>query len=148
MDIDKKLLKRIAIAAAFFALGLVFYALRWRTALVAYVLMVTFVMILAILLQSGRGGGLASLGGLGGEALFGAHAATPIAKATYVMGALFLFLSMLIARLGVEQRVGPPPALAPRAGVELPAPPGEEGAAAPAEPPPPAASPGDGGEGE
>ncbi len=104
----KKLLKRIAIVGSFFLLGLLLYLLggsnyalaRWL--LLSYALLVTAVMVLAILLQSGRGGGLASLGGLGGDALLGTRSATPIAKATYVMGALFLFICMLMARLGGE----------------------------------------------
>ena len=102
----RKLLKRILIVGGFFALALVFYVLgrdgskARRGILIAYALVVSLTMVLAILLQSGRGGGLAGLGGLGADSLLGARAATPIAKATYVMGALFLFVCMLIARLG------------------------------------------------
>jgi protein translocase SecG subunit len=95
----RKLLKRIGIAGAFFVLALLLYLLGWRSMLIAYAIVVTVVMVLAILLQSGRGGGLASLGGMGGDNLLGARAATPIAKATYVMGALFLFICMLVSRL-------------------------------------------------
>jgi preprotein translocase subunit SecG len=102
----RKLLKRIAFAGSFFALAFVFYLLGrdgsafWRGVLIAYALFVTVILVLAILLQSGRGGGLAGLGGAAGDSLLGARAATPIAKATYVLGALFLFICMLIARLG------------------------------------------------
>jgi protein translocase SecG subunit len=57
--------------------------------------------VLAILIQSGRGGGLAaSLGGVGGESLLGARSATPIARGTYVLLGLFLFICMLLANLG------------------------------------------------
>ena len=111
MDPDqiRKLLKRVAIAGAFFLVALLLYMLGWRKLLIAYALIVAVVMILAILLQSGRGGGLASLGGMGGENLLGARAATPIAKATYVMGALFLFICILVARLGLVTRAGAQP---------------------------------------
>lgn len=102
----RKLLKKIAVVAAFFALALVFYALKWRGALVVYVLLVGVLSVLAILIQSGRGGGLAaSLGGLGGDSLLGTHSATPIAKATYVMLGLFVFICMLTARLGAHPEV-------------------------------------------
>jgi protein translocase SecG subunit len=102
----RKLLKKAAVIAAFFALALVFYALRWRGALVVYVLVVGILSVLAILIQSGRGGGLAaSLGGLGGDSLLGTHSATPIAKATYVMLGLFVFVCMLAARLGAQPEV-------------------------------------------
>jgi len=68
--------------------------------------------VLAILVQSGRGGGLAGLGGGGGESLLSARAATPIAKATYVLGALLLFICMLLARM--ERLSEAPPVVPPR----------------------------------
>lgn len=109
MDADRmrKLLKRVAIAGVFFVLAFLFYQLGWRSVLVGYALVVTVVMILVILLQSGRGGGLASMGGMGGSSMLGARASTPIAKATYVMGALFLFICLLVARLGNLQVSSP-----------------------------------------
>ncbi len=103
----RKLVKRISIIASFFLLALLFYYLGgplWRGVLLIYALMVTVVMVLAILVQSGSGGGLAGLGGAGGESLLGARAATPIAKATYVLGALLLFICMLLARMGYADR--------------------------------------------
>ncbi len=94
-------MRKWLIIAAFFAPAFVFYALKWRGALVAYVMVVGLLAVLAILIQSGRGGGLAaSLGGLGGDSLLGARSATPIAKATYVMLGLFLVICILAARLG------------------------------------------------
>lgn len=109
MDADRmrKLLKRVAIAGVFFVLAFLFYQLGWRSALVGYALVVTVIMILVILLQSGRGGGLASMGGMGGSSMLGARASTPIAKATYIMGALFLFICLLVARLGNLQASSP-----------------------------------------
>ena len=111
----RKLLKRIVIIAAFFAAGLLLYYLtdQWagprpglarlmRGLLIAYILFVAVFMVLAILVQSGKGGGLAGLGGIGAEGLLGARSATPIAKATYVMGALLLFLCMLAARMNMH----------------------------------------------
>jgi len=99
----RALLKKAFTVGAFFAAGAAFYALRWRWALMIYLVAVSVVAVMAILIQSGRGGGLAaSLGGLGGDALLGARSATPIAKATYVMLALFLFLCCLATRMGPE----------------------------------------------
>ena len=98
-------LKKGLIIAVFFAVALAFFLLRWKTALIAYVVAVGVLAVLAILLQSGRGGGLAaSLGGMGADSLLGTHSATPIAKATYVMLALTLFVLILIARMGYEER--------------------------------------------
>ncbi len=143
-------LKKWLIIAAFFALALVFYALKWRGALVAYVMVVGLLAVLAILIQSGRGGGLAaSLGGLGGDSLLGARSATPIAKATYVMLGLFLVICILAARLGPAPQAeagglpllpGQPEAPAP-VGTDRPAEarPGSPGASAPETPAPDAA---------
>ena len=99
----KKLVKRVAVAGSFFLLGLIFYWLRWPRALTVYAILCSILLVLAVLIQSGRGGGLAAMGGLDTDALLGTRSATPIAKATYVMGALFIFLCMLVARLGVVQ---------------------------------------------
>lgn len=101
----RKLLKKCAIAGAFFAVSFVLFLLARggssfaRGLLWVYLLLIGLATVLVILLQSGRGGGLASLGGIGGEGLLGARAATPIAKATYVLGALLLFTAALMARL-------------------------------------------------
>jgi preprotein translocase subunit SecG len=120
-------LRKWGIIAGLFALAFVFYALKWRGALVVYVAVVGLLAVLAILIQSGRGGGLAaSLGGLGGDSLLGARSATPIAKATYVMLGLFLVICMLTARLGLAPR-------AEEGGLRL-APVEQEAPALPAEP--------------
>jgi len=131
-------LKKWLIIAAFFALALVFYALKWRGALVAYVMVVGLLAVLAILIQSGRGGGLAaSLGGLGGDSLLGARSAT------------LLVICILAARLGPAPQAeagglpllpGQPEAPAP-VGTDRPAEarPGSPGASAPETPAPDAA---------
>lgn len=100
----RKLLKRVALGASFFVLALLLYALGMGGALMVYALLTALVLVLMILIQSGRGGGLAALGGMDSEAVLGTHSATPIAKATYVVGALFIFTCMLTARLGLTGR--------------------------------------------
>ncbi len=110
--------------AVFFAVALVFYLMQWRALLTVYLFTLAFVAVLAILIQSGQGGGLAaSFGGMGGDSLLGVRSASPIAKATYVMLALFLFIAVLRARLGPTEQVGPgllgpdprtPPAVQPQ----------------------------------
>jgi protein translocase SecG subunit len=130
----RKWIKRIAFIAVFFVVALLFYIFGassgnavWRKLLVVYGICVGIVAVLAILLQSGRGGGLASLGGLGGDSLLGTRSATPIAKATYVMLALFLFIFMLTQRLSQRLPEGEPPLIgAPeRPPAEAPARPSE-----------------------
>ncbi len=153
----RKLLKRVAITSSFFVLAFLLYWLGIshpalaRRLLIAYVLIVTALMVIAILLQSGRGGGLASLGGLSGDSLLGAHSATPIAKATYVMGALFLLICMLIARLSAQVPSDATGGVGTRdvLPVEVPAGTGESGATDEAgEPAPVPSEPPAGGEGQ
>ena len=121
----RKLLKKSAIIGSFFALALAFRLMGWRSALSIYIVVVGVLAVLAILLQAGRGGGLAaSLGGFGADSLLGAHSATPIAKATYVMLGLFVFIAILSAQMGAAPPPGgdllPPPVSAPAPGLGLP----------------------------
>lgn len=110
----RKKLKKVAIVASFFVAALVFYALEWRLMLKVYLMTVAVLSVLVILIQSGRGGGLAaSLGGMGGDSLLGARSATPIAKATYVMLGLFIFICVLVARMGPVRAPGAEPAAPP-----------------------------------
>lgn len=110
MDPDqvKKLVKRVVIIAAFFAVAALVFGLgvqgimpraTARGLLVAYVIIVGVLMVCAILLQRGKGGGLASIGGMSGDSLLGTRSSTPIAKATYVLAGLLLFLCLLISMI-------------------------------------------------
>ena len=119
----RSLVKTWVIIGVFFALAALFYALGWYKALLIYALVLGAVGVLAILIQSGRGGGLAaSLGGIGGDSLLGARSATPIAKATYVMLALLFFIAMLMARMGAPKAA----ATGLMSGIPAPAAPAEE----------------------
>jgi len=86
------------------------------TAIMTILLVLTSVALIGlILIQRGKGGGLAgAFGGGGVEQAFGTHAATMAQKATAVLGILFLVLTILLTKLYAE-RPGPrlPPAGAP-----------------------------------
>lgn len=85
--------------------------------LVVLHIIVSFLIIIAILLQPGRyGGGIGVLGGGSSTSVFGGRGATTIlSKATGVLAAIFMILSVLIAitRSGeksvVDQHVSSPP---------------------------------------
>jgi preprotein translocase subunit SecG len=132
--------------------------------LLALIILLGILLVVIILLQAGKGGGLAAVGGgAAGTDTFigGRQAATLLTRATWVGGAVFMSLALVLAVLSTRARTGPDPVLrgefqeAPGAtpqpvlpGVE-PAQPGEgaaPGAAqpgTPAEPvPPPAPAPG------
>jgi preprotein translocase subunit SecG len=63
--------------------------------------MICLVLVIAILIQSGKGGGLVSaFGTSGGHAIFGGRgAATFLSKATTILGAGFMVTSLLLALL-------------------------------------------------
>src|SRR2546422_11656251 len=102
--------------------------------LMAILLLDSFVLAMAVLLQAGQGGGLASLGGGSGTEMFmgGRQATTLLTKITWSCAGLFLFLSLCLAILSA--RGGAPPS-GPGGHVPPPGP----GPAAP--PPPPTPEP-------
>jgi len=81
-------------------------------------LLAAVILILLVLIQKGRGGGLAgAFGGPGGHSAFGTKTADVFIKATAVLGAVFFLLSIataLVMRTGeAETPAEPPPATAP-----------------------------------
>jgi len=66
----------------------------------------TILLVLAVLLQSGRGGGLAgALGALGGgESALGTRATSTIAKVTWGLGTIFLLTCVTMAWLSSSAR--------------------------------------------
>ncbi len=75
--------------------------------LVVLFVLTCVLLVISILLQSSKGGGLASsFGGLGGGAIFGPRgAASFLQKTTTVLGILFILLSILINIMGHRRGV-------------------------------------------
>lgn len=76
--------------------------------ILAVLLLVSILLITAVLLQAGTGGGLAAMGGGASTDSFlgGRQATTILTKATWWLGAIFLFLSMVLA--GMNTRTSMP----------------------------------------
>jgi preprotein translocase subunit SecG len=101
-------------------------------------LLTAVIMTLLVLIQRGRGGGLAgAFGGAGGSSAFGTKTADVFVRATAVVGAIFFILSIVTAMLLR------PPREIPRAPAAAPAPAEPGGGETPAEKPsaPPAETP-------
>ena len=101
------------------------------------------VLSLLILVQRGRGGGLAgAFGGPGGHSAFGTKTADVFVKATAVLGGLFFLLAIVTA---IAMRPEHPTMAMPLINKSAPAAPaetpGEKPAATPAEAPPAAPAP-------
>jgi preprotein translocase subunit SecG len=74
--------------------------------LLVLLILVGAFMTVVVLLQAGKGGGLASMGGSGAGTdtlIGGRQAATLLTKATWVSGGLFLFLSFVLAVMSSRQ---------------------------------------------
>ena len=125
-------------------------------------LLCAVILVLLVLIQRGRGGGLAgAFGGPGGHSAFGTKTADVFIKATAVMGAIFFILAVVTALVmryqqsalwsaeepapaeapaepgtGPGERPAAPPAKTPAAPAKTPAAPASEsgGAAAPETP--------------
>lgn len=61
-------------------------------------------MIGSILLQSGKGGGLAAIGGLGDQSAFGTRTSTFLTKVTYLIGAAFIVATVFLFKLSVPTK--------------------------------------------
>jgi preprotein translocase subunit SecG len=72
--------------------------------LLAFLLIDSFIIAVAVLLQAGQGGGLASLGGGSGTEVFmgGRQATTLLTKITWTCAGVFLFLSLWLAILSSQ----------------------------------------------
>jgi protein translocase SecG subunit len=56
------------------------------------------------LLQSGKGGGLAAIGGLGDQSAFGTRTNTFITKITYLIGAAFIVTTIFLFKLSIPEK--------------------------------------------
>ena len=73
--------------------------------LVALLILDGLLLMAVVLLQSGKGGGLAAMGGLGTETLIGGRqAATILTKASWVLGGIFMGLAFLLAIISTQRR--------------------------------------------
>ncbi|MCX5655877.1 MAG: preprotein translocase subunit SecG [Planctomycetota bacterium] len=99
-------------------------------------LLTAVILSLLVLIQRGRGGGLAgAFGGAGGSSAFGTKTADIFIKATAVLGGIFFLLAIITAyTMKADRQAGPPvpPPEAPAPAAPAPAAPAPE-APAPAE---------------
>ena len=80
-----------------------------RTVLFILFVVDSILLVIAVLIQSGRGGGLAgALGGIGGaDSALGVHAASQIEKITGVLAAIFLIVALSLSFMSVQQSEEP-----------------------------------------
>ncbi len=98
-SINEKTVKwALAIIIVFGLIGTM-YMLKMVSALKIFLVLTCFVMIGTILLQAGRGGGLAAIGGLQDQSAFGTRTSTFLSKLTYLIGAVFIVSTICLTKI-------------------------------------------------
>ena len=106
--------KWTGIIAGAFILLFALYSARWGGVLKLIQVLACLTLVTAILLQSGKGGGLAALGGMGDQSPFGARSNVALRNVSYFLAGVFLLTILLLVRLSAVQRAEGP-AMMPRA---------------------------------
>jgi preprotein translocase subunit SecG len=93
-----KYLRSYGILAAFVALVVFLGEFRFVALLRGFLVLVSFVLIGAVLIQQGKGGGLVgALGGMSGDTMFGTTA-TPVKKFTAAVAIIFIVGVLVLGR--------------------------------------------------
>jgi len=99
-------LKWITAIVIIFGLLTMFYVLQWSTVLKASLISFSVILIGAVLLQAGRGGGLAAIGGLEDQSAMGTRTGGVLTRITYLLGASFIFTTILLTKLTLTSMHG------------------------------------------
>jgi len=94
-----------AIVIIFGLLGM-FFVLNWPVVIKSLLIFSCVVLIGCVLLQSGKGGGLAAIGGLADQSALGTQTGGVLAKVTYIVGAVFIVSTLLLTKLTLTSMHG------------------------------------------
>ena len=92
-------LKWITTVVIIFGLLAMFYTFNWSGVLKTTLIFSCIVLIGCVLLQAGKGGGLAAIGGLADESTMGTGTGGVLVKVTYLVGAVFIVSTLLLTKL-------------------------------------------------
>ena len=92
-------LKWITAIVIIIGLLTMFYTFNWLGVLKTTLIFSCVVLIGCVLLQAGKGGGLAAIGGLADESAMGAQSGGVLVKVTYLVGAVFIVSTLLLTKL-------------------------------------------------
>ncbi len=91
--------KWIATIVIVFGILAIFYINNWSGVLKTTLIFSCIVLIGCVLLQAGKGGGLAAIGGLADESAMGSQPGGVLAKVTYLVGAVFIVSTLLLTKM-------------------------------------------------
>jgi len=100
-------LKWITTIVIVFGLLITFYEFNWSLVLKTTLIFSCIVLIGCVLLQAGKGGGLAAIGGLSDESALGTHTGGALVKVTYLVGAIFIISTLLLTKMTLTSIHGP-----------------------------------------
>ncbi len=98
--------KWIATIVIVFGLLTMFFILEWSVVLKSLLVFSCIVLIGCVLLQSGKGGGLAAIGGLADQSAMGTQTGGILAKITYLVGAIFIVSTLFLTKLTLTSMHG------------------------------------------
>ena len=98
--------KWITAVVIIFGLLTVFFIFGWSTVLKSSLIFSCVVLVGCVLLQSGKGGGLAAIGGLADQSAMGTQTGGILAKITYLVGAVFIVATLLLTKLTLNSMHG------------------------------------------
>ncbi len=98
--------KWIGAVVIIFGLLTVFFILGWSTVLKSLLIFSCIVLIGCVLLQSGKGGGLAAIGGLADQSAMGTQTGGILARITYLVAAIFIVVTLFLTKLTLNSMHG------------------------------------------
>ena len=98
--------KWITAVVIIFGLLTVFFILGWSTVLKSSLIFSCVVLVGCVLLQSGKGGGLAAIGGLADQSAMGTQTGGILARVTYLVAAVFIVATLLLTKLSLNSMHG------------------------------------------
>lgn len=98
--------KWITAVVIVFGLLTVFFILGWSTVLKSSLIFSCVVLVGCVLLQSGKGGGLAAIGGLADQSAMGTQTGGVLARVTYLVAAVFIVATLLLTKLSLNSMHG------------------------------------------
>ena len=88
-----------------FGLLTLFFIFQWGVVLKISLIVLSIVLIATILIQSGRGGGLAAIGGLSDQSMMGTKTGSFLGNVTYLLGAAVFVSIIFLSKTNISTRM-------------------------------------------
>ena len=105
MNRSESIAKWIIAICVIFGLLTTFFILKWGTVLKVSLIIISIVLIGNILIQSGRGGGLAAIGGLSDQSMMGTKTGSFLGSVTFLFGAAFFVTVIFLSKVSTDNKL-------------------------------------------